>query len=222
MNLLITGSTGMIGQLVLQQALEQVAVTEVRTLVRKPSNYLHPKLREFVVSDFTTLESYAAAFENVTAAYFCLGAYTGNVSTEELKVITVDYAVHFGKQLAAMSPGATLCLLSGAGADRSEKSSTPFARFKGMAENQLAALPLRFYALRPGYIYPSTPRVEPNWMYRLTRFLYPVIRCLGPQYSIPSADLGRVLFTVGIHGAEKEILENRDLVRLTKQLLANS
>lgn len=213
MNLLITGSTGMIGQLVLQQALEHAAVTEVRALVRKPSGNQHPKLREIVVSDFTSLESYAVAFENITAAYFCLGVYTGSVSTEELKVITVDYAVRFGRQLAAMSPGATLCLLSGAGADRTEKSSTPFARFKGMAENQLAALPLRFYALRPGYIYPSTPRIEPNWMYRLTRTLYPLIKALGPRYSIPSADLAKVLFTIGIQGAEKEILENSDLVR---------
>lgn len=125
-----------------------------------------------------------------------------------LKVITVDYVLAFAQMLADKSPGARFCLLSGAGADRTEKSKTPFALYKGIAENGVTALNLEFYSFRPGYIYPVIARKEPNFAYRVFRFLYPLVRLFGNQYSIRSTDLAAVMFKVGLNGTDISVLEN--------------
>ena len=213
MNVLITGSSGMIGNLVLMHCLQDDKISEIRCLVRKPSGLHHQKLKEIVIQNFEDYSQDNQLFKDINIAFFCLGVYTGQVKDELFKKITVNYAVAFAKTLANQSPQARICLLSGAGADRTEKSKTPFARYKGMAENQIATLPLEFYSFRPGYIYPVTPRNEPNYGYRLFRFLYPLIKIFGNKYSIPSTDLANALYNVGINGAEKQILENQDIFK---------
>ncbi|HCT21849.1 MAG TPA: hypothetical protein DIW54_00300 [Chitinophagaceae bacterium] len=212
MKVLLTGATGMIGGLILEQCLAANKINQVISFVRKQSGQVHPKLTEVVVADFCDYSVHEDLFTHVNAAYFCLGAYTGQVSNDMLKQITVDYAVAFARQLSISSPNAKFCLLSGAGADRTEKSKTPFALFKGMAENQIATLQLDSYSFRPGYIYPVTPRKEPNVAYRLFRFLYPIMRVFGNKYSIRSTDLAEVMFYVGINGTDKQILENADII----------
>lgn len=208
MKVLLAGATGMIGGLILEQCLASDTIKQVISFVRKPSGQTHHKLREVVVDDFHDFTSHADLFADASAAYFCLGAYTGQVSNELLKVITVDYVLTFAQMLADKSPGARFCLLSGAGADRTEKSKTPFALYKGIAENGVTALNLEFYSFRPGYIYPVIARKEPNFAYRVFRFLYPLVRLFGNQYSIRSTDLAAVMFKVGLNGTDISVLEN--------------
>lgn len=202
----------MIGGLILDQCLQAGEITKVVSLVRKPTGRTHDKLAEIVIRDFTDYSEHPDLFQGVTAAFFCIGVYTGQVEEGLFKTITVDYAVQFAAALKENSPSGTICLLSGAGADRTEKSRTSFARFKGMAENQIQALGLSFYTFRPGYIYPVAPRNEPNLMYRISRGLYPLIRLLGENSSIKSTELAAAMFKVALKGADKEILENRDIL----------
>ena len=88
-----------------------------------------------------------------------------------------------------------------------------FARDKGTAENSLSDMDIgEFYALRPSYIYPVASRKEPNFSYKMMRFLYkPIISRMGINASITSTDLANAMFYVGINGTDKLILENRDL-----------
>lgn len=81
-----------------------------------------------------------------------------------------------------------------------------------MAENQISKLKLEFYSFRPGYIYPVNPRKEPSVMYSAMRALYPVIKMLGKNASIKSTELAKAMFVTGMNGADKEILENKDIV----------
>ncbi|MEM1219449.1 MAG: NAD(P)H-binding protein [Bacteroidota bacterium] len=212
MKVIIAGSTGMIGQLILDSCLRSDKVTEVVSLVRKPTGRDVDKLSEIVIQDFGDYSTHAALFQGVNQAFFCIGVYTGQVPDELFKTITVDYAVEFAKALKNNSPQGTLCLLSGAGADRTEKSRTAFARYKGMAENQIHDLGLDFYTFRPGYIYPVTPRKEPNALYRISRALYPVIRMFGENSSIKSTELAAAMVKVAQKGADQEILENQDIL----------
>ena len=202
----------MVGQLILEQCLSSDAIEKVISLVRRKSNYNHPKLQEELIADFSDYSTHQLPFQNIDAAFFCIGVYTGQVPDHEFKTITVDYAVAFAEALKQNSPGANLCLLSGAGADRTEKSRTSFARYKGMAENIISRLDLNFITFRPAYIYPVTPRKEPNLMYRISRTLYPLIKLFGSNASIKSTELATAMFRVGMEGNEKEILENRDIL----------
>ena len=216
-NVLIAGSTGMIGSLILEECLSLSEVSSVTIINRKPSGISDPKLTQVISADFYDCSNIAEIFENIDLAFFCIGVYTGQVSDEKFKEITVDYAVSFGKTLKEQSPNATLCLLSGQGADRSEKSRVSFAKYKGMAENQLIDMDFQeFYSFRPAYIYPVSPRKEPNFMYKAMRAMYPLFKLLGSKYSIKSTELASAMVKIGLNGAEKQLLENRDILKHIK------
>jgi uncharacterized protein YbjT (DUF2867 family) len=215
----ITGSTGMVGGLILQLCLQNEEVAEVISLVRKATQLQHPKYKEVIVSNFLQYESLAHHFDNVDIIYYCLGAYTGSVKAEAFRIINFDYPFHLAKIIHEVSPMATFCLLSGQGADRTEKSKMQFARDKGAIENALSALHFKcFYSFRPGYIYPTKKRREPNYFYKLSRLLYPILKLLGDNLSITDIQLATIIFQVGMKGYTKEILENKDMRGLWMQL----
>lgn len=220
--ILIAGASGMIGSLILKNALKSDDVTSVICLVRHSLSISDPKLTEIKITDFKNYSSCSEAFGNIDAAYFCIGVYSGNVSNKVLKEVTFDYAVNFAQMLKEKSPDATLCLLSGAGADQTGRSKIAFARYKGLAEAEISKLKTHFYTFRPGYIYPVTPRKEPNRGYKILRLMYPLIKLLGKKYSIRSTELADVMFKVGLNGFSKNILENLDMVELCQQNLPDN
>lgn len=213
--ILITGATGMIGGLILESALKDDQLIDVLSIVRKKSGISHQKLKEVIITDFLDYSAIEDLLKNIDAVYYCLGVYTGKAPRDEFRKITVDYPAALARTIFKHSPQANFCLLSGQGADRSEKSSLMFAKDKGEIENILSGLGFKaFYAFRPSYIYPVTPRKEPNFAYTFFRGLYPLVRILGKNFSIRSTALALVMYKVGLVGAEKEVLENRDIIAL--------
>ncbi|NER15395.1 NAD(P)H-binding protein [Leptobacterium flavescens] len=209
---IIAGASGMTGNLVLEHCLSSSEIVEVTSLARTRTNKEHSRLNEVIISDFTDYSRQEDLFHGVDIAFFCIGVYTGQVPGKKFREITVDYAIAFAEAVKRGNPNARLCFLSGAGADRTEKSSASFARYKGMAEILISELGLDFHTFRPGYIYPVTPRKEPNLMYRILRILYPLLRLAGSNSSIKSTELAAAMFQVGLNGAKSEILENRDIL----------
>ena len=212
---LLLGATGMVGGLVLRECLRRPEVAEVTTIGRRPTGRRDPKLTEVVHRDFVDYRKVAGYLTGQYIGFFCLGVYTGTVSDEELRRVTVDYAAAFGEALHAGSPDAALCFLSGQGADPSERSRVAFARYKGAAENALHRLDFpRLHIFRPGYIYPVERREEPHLGYRLMRVLYPVLRVVFPNHVIRSDDLARAMVHAGLHGTADRahpVLEHRDI-----------
>ena len=203
----------MTGSILLKICLDSSAIKEVISLVRKKTNFQHPKLKEVVVDNFSNYTSIESLFADLDIVFYCLGVYTGAVSKDEFKEITVQYPLELAKSISKYSPTVCFCLLSGQGADRSEKSNLLFARFKGEVENKLSQIGFgSFYSIRPGYIYPVFPRKEPNFGYKVSRVLYPFIKLLGKNYSITSEQLALGMFTIGMNGFSKEIVENRDIL----------
>ncbi len=213
--IIITGASGMVGGIILREALNSSEVEKVTSIVRKSSGQTHPKLEEIVHGDFNDYSKINDHFKNQDAAYFCIGVYTGAVPDDKFKMITVDFAKVFGDEVKQNSPNAILCFLSGQGADLKEKSRMPFARYKGMAENYLMSLNLGgLHIFRPGYIYPVEKRKEPNLAYRIYRSLYPVLNKIMPSTAITSEQLAKSMFKAGLEGTEKTILENEDIKKV--------
>jgi uncharacterized protein YbjT (DUF2867 family) len=214
-NIIITGATGMVGGLVLKHCLRSDEIQKVTSLVRRPSGVAYPKLHEIICNDYLRYEGLEEHFIHQDIAYFCIGAYTGQVPDELFKQITVDFTQGFADLLKRQSPEATFCFLSGQGADQTETSRMAFARYKGAAEKALLEIGFaRVHLFRPGYIYPVTQRKEPNFMYRMTRVLYPVLRRLYPNIGISSEDLARAMVHAGLYGTgenENPVLENKDI-----------
>ncbi|MCB1144404.1 MAG: NAD-dependent epimerase/dehydratase family protein [Leptospiraceae bacterium] len=220
---LITGATGMIGGLILELAIQSDEIESVVSIVRRDSGKVHPKLLEIKIPDFSNPDASASFWNSIDIVYYCQGVYTGSVGREEFQKITVDYPDTLANILIQKNHDLVFCLLSGAGADRTEKSRMMFASDKGRIENKLSQKGFkRFHSFRPAYIYPVEPREEPNLSYSLFRFLYPVIKRLGKNSSIPSTTLAATMFQVGLRGSEKEILENIDILNLSEVILKNS
>ncbi|WP_421919272.1 hypothetical protein [Marinifilum sp.] len=83
-----------------------------------------------------------------------------------------------------------------------------------MAENYLFANLSNVFSLRPAYIYPVEKRKEPNLGYKIWRILYPLLRLLGKTASIKSTQLARAMYEIGLRGAPKDALENKDILNV--------
>ncbi len=218
----IVGATGMVGGCALRYALVHPSVGAVTSIGRRKLGISNPRLKEVLHRDFGNCSALAEALSNQDAAVFCLGAYTGAVGDADLRRITVDYAIEFARVLRASSPGAVFSFLSGGAADPTGRSRIAFARYKGEAERALLAIGFpRVCILRPAYIYPVTPRKEPNFGYRLLRAIYPMFRVLFPSQVIGSDDLARVMVDVVVRNTAEcggLVMENRDILRMVKAL----
>ena len=212
MNILIVGASGMIGGIILRKALNDEAIKSVVLINRNTLSLKHEKLKEVLHKDFNDYKGVEYLFKNIDAAYFCIGVYTGAVNDDLFKKITIDFAKAFADTLKEQSPEASLNFLSGQGADQTERSKMSFARYKGMAENHIIGL--GFTALnifRPGYIYPVQKREEPNFSYKIFRWMYPLMKSLAPKSSITSEELANAMFQAGIKKLNKGVLENQEI-----------
>ena len=211
-NIIIAGSSGMIGNLVLQNCLKRDDVQKVTSITRRKSGKDHTKLLEVVHTDFLNYTALNKYFKSQDLCFYCIGVYTGQVPGDEFRKITVDYTRAFAEALKQNSPATTFCFLSGQGADQSEKSLFMFAKAKGIAENFLLGLHFAHtYIFRPGYIYPVTPRKEPNLTYRIMRRLYPVLNKIYHNGVISSEELANAMVDIGICGGPSTIYENKDI-----------
>lgn len=214
-NIIITGTNGLVGHLILQKCLQRNDIAKVTSITRKPLGIYHPKLEEVIHDDFLDYTNIEEHLKNQDVCYYCIGVYTGQVPTEEFKIITVAFTEVFAQSLKKNSEQVSFCFLSGQGADSSEKSSLLFAREKGIAENILLKLEFKStHIFRPGYIYPDAPRKEPNFFYKLLRILYKPIKFIYPNIGITSEKLAGTIVEVGMNGG-KIILENKDIRSFT-------
>jgi hypothetical protein len=124
-HIVIVGATGMVGGYALRYALDNPSVGHVTSIGRKKLGISHPKLVEILHQDFTDCSALAEVLSGQDAAVFCLGTYTGAVSDEDLRKITVDYTVEFAGVLHHGSPSAEFSFLSGNGADPTGRSRMP-------------------------------------------------------------------------------------------------
>jgi len=212
-NIIITGSSGMVGSLVLENCLKRSDVNRVTIITRRKSGIKHPKLIEVIHNDFLDFTNIEKFLKDQDICIYCVGVYTGQVPKEEFTKITVDYTRSFAEVLKLNNEKTTFCFLSGQGSDLKEKSRMIFARDKGKAENILLNLKFdKTYIFRPGYIYPTIPRKEPNFTYKLIRVIYkPILSKIFPNAGVTSETLAKVMVEVGMNNANKVIFENRDI-----------
>ena len=211
--ILIAGASGMVGAHLLDICVQSKEIETIFILSRKTSINLHKKVKEIIVNDFLNYDNIISMIKNIDVVFFCVGVYTGSVDRDTFRTITIDYPVELAKAVYTHSPASKFILLSGAGADRTEKSKVMFAKDKGIAENKLFEIyGNHFHSARPAYIYPVIKRKEPNLSYTFFRLLYPIIKLLGKKYSITSLELAKAMFAIGMNKQEQTVFENDELM----------
>ena len=214
-NVIITGSTGMVGEGVLHECLQSEKVSSVLVINRKPCGVEHEKLKEVIHSDFHDFSPIEDQLTGYNACYFCMGVTSVGKKEDQYKQITYDLTLNFAKLLSSINSDMTFCYISGAGTDSSEKGKSMWARIKGKTENDLLKLPFRqAYMFRPGYIQPTKGLKNTYSMYKLLSPLYPIWKKIFPKYVSTLEEIGRSMIHATLHGYEKQVLECVDIVEL--------
>lgn len=220
LKVIITGATGMIGEGVLYECLNQPEVEKVLVITRKSCGYLHPKLTEIIHSDFSDISPLSDRLTGYNACYFCLGVTSLGKNEAEYTRLTYTLTLNFASTLASHNPEMTFCYISGAGTDSTEKGKIMWARVKGKTENDLMKLPFKqVYNFRPGGILPFLP-LRPSQAYYKTykylKWLLTVMKVITPNMFITLKDLAAAMINASLIGYSKNILEMKDMKALAK------
>lgn len=215
-NVLITGTTGMVGEGVLLECLEHPDVASVGVINRRPGGVTHPKLREIIHTDFFDLSPIASQLSGYNACFFCLGISSVGVSKEEYRHITYDLTLGFAQTLAASNPDLTFCYVTGAGTDSTEKGRSAWARVKGETENALMRIFKRAYMFRPGFMKATPGQKNVKDYYRFIAWMYPLGRVLFPAGFCTLREVGRAMINISLKGYSKQIITVKDIVELAK------
>ncbi|GIF66929.1 epimerase [Asanoa ishikariensis] len=218
MRVLLTGTTGMVGQGVLRECLLAPDVSEVVSLGRSPLNTDHPKLRSIVVTDLFDLDGASDALADIDACFFCLGVSSVGMSAETYFRLTHDLTMGVADALAAHSPDPTFVYVSGAGT--SETSRQRWAQVKGRTERELLERFPKGYMFRPGFIEPLHGIRPSGRAYRIMLtvggFLIPLYRRFAPNQVVTTEEIGLAMLAVARAGAPKHILNNPDIAALAR------
>ena len=211
---IITGATGMVGEGVLFECLQNEKVSEVLIVSRKHYELSHPKLKELIVPDFFQLEKHTAQVSGYDACFFCAGISSVGMKEEKYTHITYDTTLAFAKTVLAVNKDMTFCFISGAHTDSSEKGKVMWARVKGRTENALTKLGFKAaYNFRPGGMLPFDG--QKNWK-AVYRFIVKAIRVFAPKYIVTMHELGSAMINSATIGYSKPILEIPDIKYLAK------
>jgi uncharacterized protein YbjT (DUF2867 family) len=216
MKVLITGSTGMVGEGVLLECLKHSDVEQVLVINRKPGGVSHPKLREIIHNDFFDLKPIEQQLTGLNACFFCLGVSSVGMSKEEYRHITYDLTLNFAQLLAKLNPATTFCYVTGASTDSSEQGSVAWARVKGATENALLRLFKRAYMFRPGFMKATQGQKNVKSYYKFIAWLYPIGRSVYPAGFCTLEEVGLAMIKAAINGYPKQILEVKDIVALAR------
>jgi len=214
---IITGSSGMVGEGVLLECLDNPEVEQVLIISRKPSGRSHPKLREIIHSDFFDWTSLEPQLTGYNACFFCLGVSSVGMSAEEYKRITHDLTLNVAQVLAKINPEMTFCYVTGKSTDSSEQGSMAWARVKGATENALLRLFKNAYMFRPGLMKATAGQKNLKIYYKMFAWIYPLGRALYPASFCTLQEVARAMIRVAAYGGPKHILEVQDMVELAKR-----
>lgn len=217
MKVIITGTTGMVGEGVLLECLSNPQITDVLSVSRKPIGIEHSKLKEYIIPDFSSLKENDETLQGYDACFFCAGVSSVGMKEPEYKRITYDTTLSFANALSP-KPQMTFAYISGAGTDSSEKGRLMWARVKGKTENDLLKLPFKqVFAFRPGAMKYTEGQKNLSRMNKFLSWLYPAFKTLFPNTANTLRQLGQAMIYAVQNGYEKKIVEVSDIKILAKK-----
>ncbi|WP_184549155.1 NAD-dependent epimerase/dehydratase family protein [Mucilaginibacter sp. FT3.2] len=213
---IVTGATGMVGEGLMHECLQNPDVEHVLVINRKPSGVSHPKLKEIIHGDFFDLSAIKDQLAGYKACFFCLGVTSVGKKADEYYKLTYTLTMHMAETLVVLNPDMTFCYISGAGTDSNEKGNG-WAAVKGKTENDLMKLPFKqVYAFRPGFIKPIKGLSNAHSFYKYVNWLFPIGRALYPGGFCTLQELAAAMMLVVNKPYDKKVIEGKDIIALAK------
>ncbi len=206
MKVLIFGASGSAGGSILRACFSSPAVKEICAITRRSLRFTHKKLRVFIHNDYLNYTPVEEAFTDVDACLFCLGISATQVSGEEYRRITHDFALAAASTLRIHSPTAVFHFISGKGTCLD--SHFMWARVKAETERDLITL-VNAVCWRPALIDGESSNSSP----RVYRALRPILRLLKPfrRLYVNGQELGLAMLKATLENIRGRIIENAEI-----------
>lgn len=211
MKAFVLGSTGVVGDAIIREALQDPRIVSVLAVSRRPLKHAHPKLQTVLHQDFSDFERLAPALAGVDFVLCALGISWYQTSGEaEYRRITHDYVLACARVASVANPSMRFCFVSGHGA--SPTATRAWARVKGQTEHDLErTFGSRLTVFRPGYIYPAFGREKPYWGDTVMTPLMP-FRATLSRWITDSREVARAVLHCGTGGRVPSPATNRDII----------
>ncbi|WP_454801446.1 epimerase [Mucilaginibacter phyllosphaerae] len=217
LKVIITGSTGMVGEGVLQITLDDHNIDSVLVINRHTVGFSHPKMIEILHSDLSDISTVKASLKDYDSCFFCLGTTSVGKTEELYNDITYNLTLKFARILYEVNCDMTFCYVSGAATDSTEKGSTMWARVKGKTENDLMKVGFRdVYCFRPGLLLPIKGAKNTHPFYKFLSWLFPFGRLIFPDWFCSLNELALAMIKVGRYGYSQKIFKGRDIIELAR------
>lgn len=221
MKVLFFGASGMVGNAVLQECLENPEVSSVLSVGRSSTGRQHPKLSELIHKDMFDLKPVSEKLGGFDACFYAVGITSVGMNEADYSKLTVDMTRAVAEAILPLNPGMAMVFVSGGGSDSSEQGPVMWARVKGKAENLLLKMPFgRVTIIRLAGLLPAKGFQSKTFWYK---FLYvplspllPLMAKLIPNYVTTPQILGRAFIRSAQGKAPAAILESRDIHAIGK------
>jgi uncharacterized protein YbjT (DUF2867 family) len=210
LRVLVLGPTGVVGDAIVREALEDGRIRSVVAVSRRPLKHAHPKLDTAILQDFGDFEPLRQRLASIDFVLCALGISWYQASDEaQYRRITHDYVMACARVAAVANASMHFCFVSGHGATAT--GSQAWARIKAETEHDLhAVFGSRLTVFRPGYIYPSFGRNTPYWGDTIMKPLMPFRGTLS-RWITDSREVAQAVLHCGTGGAVPSPAGNREI-----------
>jgi uncharacterized protein YbjT (DUF2867 family) len=212
---LVFGSTGLIGNLLVEELVNSAEYSRVRSFVRQATGVSETKVEE-VVSDFSNPESFS---EKITGddLYICLGTTLKKAGTvKNMEKIDRDLSVNIAT-IASRNGVKKVAVVSSLGA--SARSGNYYLRIKGEMEENILKLDFENITIvRPSMLLGERKEKRTGEIVGkvvMTAFKPVLIGKLLKYRAIHGGDVARAMIKLLLRGQGKNIIESDELQRLS-------
>ena len=224
MDVLITGSTGMVGKSVLYECIKDDRIRKIYLVNRVPVNLESSKISEFILDDFLKMGELKNKINHCDACFHCMGITSFGQKSDYYYRVTFEMTKVITDLVYEINPNSIMTYVSGEGTSKNENGKIPWANVKGKAENYILNKGLKgAYMIRLGLLIPENGIKAKtklyNLFYTLMIPLYPLMKLL-PTITT-SSKLGLAMINCLYFPLLNKYFDNKKINKLSKMHIKN-
>ena len=222
MDVLITGSTGMVGKSVLNECIKDKRVKNIYLINRSPVDLQSTKISEFIIEDFLFIKELRENIQNCDACFHCMGITSFGHDSKYYYQVTFEITKLIADLVYSVNPNSIITYVSGEGTSSKENSKISWANVKGKAENYIINKGFKnSYMIRLGLLIPENGIKAKtkiyNLFYTLTIPFYWLMKKI-PNITT-SSKLGLAMINCYYYPPKNKYLNNIEINRLSSKHL---
>ncbi|KAK5582494.1 hypothetical protein RB653_004079 [Dictyostelium firmibasis] len=218
---IITGASGMIGEGVVQNAIESDEVEKILIVGRRESGFKSEKVKEIIHKDFLNLTDIQNEFIGYNSVFFCAGVSSVGLDRDTYEKLTVDMPMEMLKKVELVNNikskddnDFTFIYITSA----LTKSNSWFmwSQVKAKAENQIFNSNFnKTFAFRPAWIQPNIDGLKNAYKtYKYISWMYPIGRSISQNGFVTLRELSKAMVKATVNGYNSNIIHGSDMVKL--------